>query len=790
VSVDLGTLQSGGPAIITGPGGNVRYIHVGGEAFMDRLFGTGGGIETTYQPGEVAHFTDDSGTSFSLTPVPTTVQAPEVEPPRLRVLAYPIRGDFNGSVSGVAVIRVSVNPFVVTPVEPFPPGSIRITSGARGIRGSVEIGEIRIFSEGTDIDYDPTLVSRFPNIPIGPGNPGVPRGFISDPGGRPNNIIASGPSRIDIFDIISRDRAGGPVTGITSIVNDTDGEIVNVEARHIGGISAETIGLARSTTGTAVEGVTIKNDTYPFNQARNLIYVHGAAESSIPSLRARRGLGNILVEGIIGSVVADSNRRNVPGLHEGINGPIQALPGTDSGNVHDARILSVDIGEGILPSGTGNVSFAGLYAGDRIGSIVGNNADIRGEVVAGADPGGIVASDAFAIGGIRLTNGSIIDTAILVTGDFADARAFGTEITFPEVPDTLTDPRYEIEVIELNGDGGIIGSFIGASDVGPIHINNGFGFLNSLIAVPGPGVIAGIHTDGYGVRNSLLKGGASVGVVHARGDGRRLGINGFNDRARLADRYNFDPFSGREPSSATDLYAALGVAPGDTHPRGVANSGIIADSVFTGSRNLDRVQAWQIQSRDLLYTTDFNTGRDVLIQPGHPQFPMRMNFGQHIGQVITSSDVIGLAMQGGSVNTMRVGGNIERASIGSAGRFQNFIVNSTMRGTTLLTALGSEDQIDNISIGRGAFGRVQANVGIGTMRVGGSLGSPGVESSGFIRRLEVGQDILTGAYVRARNQLGTLIVGNDVQSGATIRAQSLGEPPQIGGDLNGQLIIG
>ena len=76
-----------------------------------------------------------------------------------------------------------------------------------------------------------------------------------------------GPSTIDTFSIISQAKTGATLTPIDSIDNDTDGEVVNVQAQSIGDFTAQTIGLAKSHTGVdkdhsanAVEGSVIQDN--------------------------------------------------------------------------------------------------------------------------------------------------------------------------------------------------------------------------------------------------------------------------------------------------------------------------------------------------------------------------------------------------------------------------------------------------------------------------------------------------------------------------------------------------
>src|SRR5262249_6957899 len=65
---DLGDFD--GPHIFTGPGGNVRYIRVGGAIFNSSKFGGGLDVPVILDPGTTVRLTDDSGTAFKLTPTP------------------------------------------------------------------------------------------------------------------------------------------------------------------------------------------------------------------------------------------------------------------------------------------------------------------------------------------------------------------------------------------------------------------------------------------------------------------------------------------------------------------------------------------------------------------------------------------------------------------------------------------------------------------------------------------------------------------------------------------------
>lgn len=114
ISGALGLLAFGGPAIETGPGGNVRYMRVGGPIFRDSYFGGGAPEATTFRPGETANLIDDSGAYVAISPSAGDA---------LTVTTYGVR-DSGGS----AIVRVD--------------GGSGINIRSSGDSGSVEIGEL------------------------------------------------------------------------------------------------------------------------------------------------------------------------------------------------------------------------------------------------------------------------------------------------------------------------------------------------------------------------------------------------------------------------------------------------------------------------------------------------------------------------------------------------------------------------------------------------------------------------------------------------------------------------
>ena len=778
----FGELGPGGPAIATGPGGNVRYMRVGGDVFRDRFFGGGTGNETNFQPDERVILTDDNGTEFTMRSTPRVQNVDPVtglpitgfnNPGSLSALTYPVR-DKAGSI----LVRVTAHPGANGAGR-----GVEVVSQARGRGGSVELGEVVVESAGTNLAFD-----QFTRV-VAP---------IDPPAARQNSdVLLSGSSPIDVWSIVVRAPGGGDFTGSTNIANGTSGEIVNVRAAHIAGISANTIGLARSSTGAAVNGVNVLINGYPFSQQRNLV----AAQSSggpghIGSLRARQGIGNVFAAGTIASVAANADGRNARGVFEGINGPILAAHNAGISAI-SGNIVSVSIGEGIAASGSGNVAFAGLYADGQIDRVRGGGAgnDIHGDIVSRGDtPGvqtrtvnGVVQTTPdFFIGDIILTNGAIIDADIMTVDTFEDSREFDTLIVIPQRGAVLSAPVFQIRSIQLNGIGGMIGTNIAVDDMGPITINGGFGVISSFINSLGDSVIDGIVTDGYGIRSTTIEGGADLNRLIARGTGKRLDTRTFTSSVRNSERGSFDPFTGNSLDGANDLHKYLGTTRSAPKRKGLSDSGSIEDTTATGQRTLGQVDANRIIGRNVI-VIDPNTGRKRRIPFGAVNYPMRFSFGQGAQNIRVRDMVDGLALTGGGIGTFSTAGDVINTAVNVTGRIQNLSAGA-LRGTTSVKARGSQGAIDNITTKRSLFATIESSLDIGTIKVGTDLGSPGVSTSRHMNLLSVDGSVLTGANVRVARILRSLDIGGDVQEGATIRADEITNQ-EIGGQVLGDIII-
>jgi hypothetical protein len=549
ITNDFGTLPGGGPPITTGPGGNVRYIRVGGLVFRDRFFGGGVPEDTLYRNTEEVKFFDDSGSRVTIRPSPKEPNPNFVFGgtnsrfliPDLNVVTYGIRGS-----GGVALINVESSASL----------DIAVSGTRKG--ATAEIGRIATNGPGAPITLQPG--TDFPVMtPVrGPG-------FAQTNIGTAHFARFNGSARMDVFEIV-----GGEMSEIT---NNTGGEIVSVTATSVGTIrTSGTLGLARHSTLAVVEPRAVIANTFPFVNQKI-----GIRAGSMVSIRAAGGVGNIISTGNIGEVIANSNgRAQGDGQFEGINAPV-----TTTG-----RIFNVGIGQGVLYSGSGNVGKSGIYA-DLIDNVSGKNADIRGTI-----------SAINGIGRIGLTNGSLINAEIMVPTDHSMTREFENIVTLTDVPGTnsVNAPKFEIGLVSVSGqNSGIIGSEITAADIENIRSRGGFGMINSGISGVGDSVINSIVVGGLGIRGSTIQGGASIHALVVEGKSRNVNVRGYSPRVRFSENHVYDPYFGTEVNRVTDLHMYLGTSKTQGKLKRITDTAVIEDSIVNGQRDLGRVETQQIR---------------------------------------------------------------------------------------------------------------------------------------------------------------------------------------------------
>lgn len=767
ITGDLGTLSSGGPIISTGPGGNVRYIHMADSstAFRPRLFGGGEPEGTTFVQGQEADITDDSGAQVRLIPT----QEDLIDPATGNPLLDPNTLE---PISNSGTLTVTTYPIFRSPNEIQGGGGsviIRVES-TRGVQvrtsgGSAEIGTISAGTTdpGPNIDFNTNIDTANPDTgPDGVAGTGDDP-FEVDPNTTNHLGVDLRGGRIDVFSI------EGTGSNFESIRNRTTGEIVNVNVGKVGLIDGRTLGIATSTVrpGMDVEGTTIADNpgtsevegsTFPFLNAKNAIVINGGGDANpaVVTLRATESIGNVMILGRAENITANADGVGVKGVFEGIVGAIYAK----------GQLRNVNVGEGLMPSGTGNFGRAGIYCTStaqfttngvgRIENVTnqGLNSDIRGDIIANT-----------AVGKINLHDGSIINSDIMVLSASGSATAVhtgtGADLSGANEFGALVVVVGDIEQINVNGVGGIIGILGEASNIGPITSVGGFGLINSIFSIQGAGRFGAVTADGYGIRGVLWDGGQSLDSLTALGDGHRLTTTSFEPGVLLSGSLAVDPFFGTKPNPLTDLYVMTHTTPQAPQRKGVSASGSIDLSAILVSRDIGFIKANTLRA-------------DVF------------NIGNNISRVETSDYIDSLQLTAGRIDTLAVGKDALRSTINIAGPVGTVSIGGSFRGTATLAAGGPSGKIGTFTTGRSLYGNVSATQGIGTIRVGTVYGSQGTHSGQGITKFVTNGDFLTGAVLDVNKTLQNLIIGGDFQDGAIVKAGVFGTTTIVGqnqGDL-------
>lgn len=759
VTLRLGTRGRGGPLISAGPGGNVRYIHVTptpfgaieeANVFRPTLFGGGTPEDTSFVPGQSFTYTDDSGANVTITPTldqffdPLTGQIVDLSG-TLNILSYPIAPSLanpGGSGAGLAIIRASST------------RGMLISSD-----GATEIGDLQSTGSGPNLVVDPFQ-------PLGPDNVANSgdENFVVDTAATgtsaDNSITLRGSRRATIDVYMTRGN------NFNFINNRTPGELVNGAIGATGRVLARTIGTARSSVvrGMAVEGNAVadlagvegvQGNVFPYLQTKNAFTINGGSETgaAVLDVQATESIGNLMIHGIAQRITANADGIGVRGVHEGINGAVFTV----------GTIRQVNIGEGVLASGTGNFSQAGIYAisttpgvagadvanRGRVQLVTGTNADIRGDIASNV-----------GIGRVNLVNGSIINSDIWVSGsqtleeigtgaDLAPTLEFSGGVVIQSTGNGLTG---NILGVNTTGTGGMIGMNILAFNIGPVTSTGGFGIINSQWNTTGTGRIDHVTADGFGMRGVLFEGGQSVGGLTAIGNGKRLNTTAFSPGVRFSETQPFDPFFGTKPNPLTDLHVVLGTNRAMPQRKGTSAAGSMDFVNVAVSRDIGPVKAHTIRVSDFNIPNLF-TSLEVT------------DYVDHVRFLAGRAPVIAIGGDAVYFNG-RVAGDVARAIIGGS-----------FRGTSNLIVGG---KLGQFMTGNTLYGNVYGQLGIDSIRVGTHYGSQGTYTPNNLREFITNGDMLTDSVLRVKKHLGRLIIGGDIQEGALVRVGTLGTKVVIG----------
>lgn len=617
------------------------------------------------------------------------------------------------------------------------------------------------------------------------------------------------------------------------IVNNTPGEIVNLIAESVVELSTGgSLGMGRNHTGADIVGnefLEVNSDlpiipvigrrareVYPLGQRVLGTYGYFLGETNAiqlaggnaMSIRAGQAIGNIAVQGSIGTIVANADGRDEPGVFEGIAGVVSTygFQGVDQ-TIEIGRIFDVRIGEGIAPSGSGNFAEAGVFAYNSIRRITGEDADIRGDIqvlngITIPDVQEVEEGRPQRVGNIRIDsddtsteitvigvdrprgietvairNGSIINSDIMITSNPQDVEEFDPERFVVGLLDSLDNPIYEIGSVTTNGNGGIIGANIQGSDIGRVAAtgSGAFGILASFIGgevFVADDVINIIEADGYGIRDVQIIPSASLNSLIANGDGTNLSTNAVNARVRFSEQEvsdplvgNLDPFFGTPPNPLTDIHAFLGTSKDQPEISGVTDTGIISAVDARGQRTLGKVRAWQIRNgtnfdfansirnldvRDIINGLEITTGTIKSFRLDRDAFALGVNVTGRVRKI----DIRG-SLAGGSVIRTK----------GDGGSFDSVNVSGNLIGN-----INSSRAIKNITIGGDFTGNVSVNgakkgLGIKTLKVGGTFIAGSLDVVGGIGNIQTAGSLgALGDTLTVNGSVKKIMVGGDLRS--------------------------
>ncbi len=777
------------PYISHGRGGNIRYVMVGRNVYNIQ-----GVIQpwVTLSAGQSYQLRDDSGATFTLTPVSKVVQKNSpttsilasgsttnwLSPAQLQFRTIDIHDGTTGGVVGASLTDAwSLG------------GSIQVSANNNQNGGSVEIGRIGVEddpilganrytqrSTTTDASGNTILQQWTAATDAAAGgtfgttqtssssSSGLPTGWVSfsvptttaayptssntstpaasSTGARDiiSAIYVTGSTRIDVLSAcalvgVSNQNGfqGYATSNLTYLYNDTGGELVSVAANNIGELrSTGLLGVTCNSTGQAMAphyqwGITglfssklPQASLYPFMGQRTLV----AALGDVGSIKSGDAMGNIYVAGNVGSITADY-ANNGDSVFRGIVAPIFAAK----------DINSVNIGDGLAPSGNGEFAQGGIYSLQNIGNITGNtNAHIRGDIV------GLQS-----VGNITLTGGSIINAKILSgLTSLKDSREFT-----PVQPGSLSGGK--IGNITLSSKDGIIGSVIGAQDVGNITITGGFGLLNSYIfSASVTGTIGNIAASGYGIRNVRFDAGRSQGSITATSSGE--GTSAFGNLS-YTDLLNTGSVTGfRSYTKPVSTYYNRTTLVNKTNPTrfSVPMNSLTAVDLGAPDTQLGYIQyvnglalAGSLGMVDAYKLTDSTFNYNNVMS------------GFTVRTASIACPVRNVKILGGDLGTFKFSqdfGDDQSATgwatslISMSGKIGSATISGNLMG--IVQAIGSNGRIDSLTIGKNltSTGIIRTTGSVGSIRVtGDSFGTYQIEQASgatyALQSLYVGRDL-------------------------------------------------
>ena len=637
---------------------------------------------------------------------------------------------------------------------------------------------------------------------------------------------------------------GDPV----AVVNTTKGEIASLTAPNIG--TLQTVGnlgfatpeatpaavmpraviahgndypFVQQHTGVTIgTGITTVVGTDPVSGKTGDIFNVGGTGDAV-SILVGGGVGNLNIGGILQTLVANSGGVSPPGQVDGIDGPILAT-----------SIYNVNIGAGIAFNGTGLVGFAGLFATDVIGAVsnLGNTgSNVRGVIIAGGETSAAeISAVTQAINEVDLVNGSLIDAKVL---DLAGAAFIEASDVSPydqglnqETQNTdAANYVYGIGTVAVSGSAGIIGTEIGAGDVGTVVVaGGGFGILNSQIVSVGDGRVESVSASGYGIRNTSIGGGGFVGSVTATGTGGLIPTSAYPLAVRASDNgdQTIDPTFGMYPSPRTDLNAVLGLSSSTAAVSDVTDTGVVEDDDIVGLVSLGSLTAHTV--RTALPLTAVPTVEGEPLPPNIPvvgtPFNNTIDFGGNVGLIRVYTSIDGLQVTAGQIVKLNVNGDVTRLGLSVNGPIDSLIVHGNLgqivsdpvtggtEADSYIDTTGPSGRLLSATINGNLYANVDVFGRIGTLTVLGNVDgtitvqgnvtgtNPANVAAYSVNTLHVGGGIadgalnITGSVNNFIVNAGLGVAGGTLTIGGGINHLSIGNNHKAGAKLAGALTVG
>ncbi|MFB3894113.1 MAG: beta strand repeat-containing protein [Phycisphaerae bacterium] len=782
VKRDWGSLTPGVgvPLLYHGPGGDIGYVHVGGNIYTN----IGGWVSpaqpTTYSDGRTTILNDDGGGQLTVTPVPTTTMV-NFQP----VTWYPtysftyIGVDdayFPGSGVGGVIANLTIN------------GSATLTAN-----GTVQISDL----------------------------------FLNGQTTRPTSLTIVGSGRADVYYVHSN-------KPIASFVNNTPGNLVSgtfggkLDNIQLNG----SIGALTGSTGAWLYGYNTAPTSTNIRTQPQYGWFHGTVNGlmvngALGTLSVGGSLGDLRVMGTIGSIVVNSDHFTPFGGWDGVTGLVWS----------SGRMTSINVGDGLADDGGTDKARAAIMCTRSIGTVSVNGPRylLGGQVYHQLD-GSILAHSNDVIR-VQQPDGTFINVAVDAIGQVTgtggawlsaivgalDLNAFQVYLT------GVVTSVGSIGTVSFSGPGAqITGSQIEGNWIGTVMTSNDSDWMvDTVIAgnsgMPNSNVIGQVLAGGQGMKNVRVSAnGGNIGTIAAtsgagdiidsvfQGSDSLGSARARNIRSSTAGASTDFHFPGSVGSitatgninhsmalvgSLGTLSVGGGFANADYRIAGVLGSMTVGASFLSSSRLIIQGSAG-----GFLKSLTVKGNLDGQVQSA-ARIGSVVVGGRITGDISTTgtgsnSDVDLIQTGGGYLGTMDIGGSLKSfvssATLGLApGAGQTFYIHNNLNSLTVKSSASSPGDLNaNFSVGGSIgtmdiagvlYGIVGANGDLTSLTARGGLG--GVVGGTTYGELRIRGDIGSLTIPAGRNLVSDLSVGGNLSSLTLSGGSILGDVESRGGKI-------